>query len=312
MVEIKNVTKYYGENKAVDNISLSIYKGDVVGLLGPNGAGKSTTMKILTGFLIPDEGEVIIEGERLEGEFDDVKKKIGYMPESNPLFKDQLCFEALEFALDIHRIKDPEVRKSRIAFVVKATQLQDVYYKPISDLSKGFRQRVGLAVALIHDPKILVLDEPTEGLDPNQRKEIRDLIQKLGKERTVIISTHVMQEVEAMCNRIVIINKGQIVTDGSKDTVLKRRGEEVRVNLSFQSDKQKLKEVEKYFTQLTSKLDINQTNNFFQLSLTSDNELTLMQEVTKFIRNNEDVVLNMLYKDVVSLESVFNQLTQQQ
>ena len=195
MIELKNVTKEFDGKIAVDNISLKINKGEILGFLGPNGAGKTTTMRVITGFLVPDKGEVLIEGENMYNNPVKYKSLIGYMPENNPLYKDMLVKDSLNFIMDLHKIEKSK-RKEKLDEVVKSTGIQSVYYKPISELSKGYKQRVGIAQVLIQDPEILILDEPTEGLDPNQRVEIRDLIKRMGKERTVIISTHVMQEVE--------------------------------------------------------------------------------------------------------------------
>jgi ABC-2 type transport system ATP-binding protein len=216
MSKLSGVTKTFGDTIALDDLSFQVNDGEVVALLGPNGAGKTTTMRIMTGFLIPDTGEVIINDYPLRGNELWAKALIGYMPESNPIYKDMLVKDLLDLTLNIHQIED---KKEQIDSVVNATGIGSVYYRPISELSKGFRQRVGIAQALIIDPEILVLDEPTEGLDPNQRNEIRKLIREIGKKRTVIISTHVMQEVEAMCDRMIIINRGKIVADGSKEEI---------------------------------------------------------------------------------------------
>ncbi len=234
MVEIKNITKKYNQNTAVNNLSLNIDKGQIVGLLGPNGAGKSTTMKIITGLIIPDEGDVLINGKSIRDFPAYGKKRIGFMPESNPLYKEMLVKEAIEYSLSLNNVSKDKY-KERIDYVVKATGLEKVFYKPISELSKGYKQRVGLAQVLVSDPEILILDEPTEGLDPNQRGEIRNLIMELGKNKTVIISTHVLQEVELMCNRIVIINKGEVVKDGSKEDFAKDQLKNTTIELVIKS-----------------------------------------------------------------------------
>ncbi len=234
MVEIKNITKRYNSTAAVNNLSLNIDKGQIVGLLGPNGAGKSTTMKIITGLIIPDEGDVLINGKSIRDLPAYGKKRIGFMPESNPLYKDLIVKEAIEYSLSLSNIAK-EKYKERIDYVVNATGLEKVFYRPISELSKGYKQRVGLAQVLVSDPEILILDEPTEGLDPNQRNEIRSLIMELGKNKTVIISTHVLQEVELMCNRIIIINKGEVVKDGSKEDFAKDQLKNTTVELIVKS-----------------------------------------------------------------------------
>ncbi len=207
---IKDVTKKYGEQKALQNISLEIIPGEVVGLLGPNGAGKSTLMKIITCYLPPTHGDITVYGESIHENPLAIKKMIGYLPEHNPLYQDMYVREYLEFVAGLHNINN---KKKRIEEIIDITGLGREKHKKIGALSKGFKQRVGLGQALIHDPKVLILDEPTSGLDPNQLAEIRSLITNIGKEKTVILSTHIMQEVEAICKRAIIINKGVIVAD---------------------------------------------------------------------------------------------------
>jgi len=212
-IEVKQVNKVYGSQKALDQVSLSIHPGEIVGLLGPNGAGKSTLMKIITCFIPPSDGEVRVCGYDIFEESLKVREKIGYLPEHNPLYLEMYVREYLEFISDIHKIKGN--MKSRIAEMVELTGLGPEQKKKIGALSKGYRQRVGLAQALIHDPEVLILDEPTSGLDPNQIHEIRNLIRSIGASKTVMLSTHIMQEVEAICHRSIIIHKGKIVADDS-------------------------------------------------------------------------------------------------
>ena len=221
MIELKKVTQKFDDYKALDNISISINEGEVVGLLGPNGAGKTTLLRLITGYLYPTSGKILINNMSFENSEILIKKSIGYMSESNALYEDMLVSELLETTADFHNI-NKEDRKLRIKSVVEATNIKEVYNKPISTLSKGYKQRVGISNSLVSNPDILILDEPTEGLDPNQRVEIRNLIKDLGKKRTVIVSTHVMQEVEAMCDRIIILNKGKIVVDGTKEEIIKQ------------------------------------------------------------------------------------------
>ena len=212
MIEIKDITKCYGEQRAVDNVSFTVQKGEIVGLLGPNGAGKSTLMKILTCFIPPTEGEASICGHSI---FDDtlaVRRCIGYLPEHNPLYLDMYVREYLRFAVGLSGMKQA---RERVEEMIELTGLQPEANKRIGQLSKGYRQRVGLAQALIHDPQVLILDEPTTGLDPNQLEFIRDVIRRSAKDKAVLLSTHIMQEVEAMCTRAVIINHGRIVADES-------------------------------------------------------------------------------------------------
>ncbi|OFX50728.1 MAG: gliding motility-associated ABC transporter ATP-binding subunit GldA, partial [Bacteroidetes bacterium GWA2_30_7] len=210
-IEVKNITKIYGQQKALDDVSFTINSGEIVGFLGPNGAGKSTMMKIITGFIPPTSGEVFVnEMDAIEKSLE-IRKIIGYLPENNPLYHDMYVKEYLEFVAGIYKLG--KASKNRINEIVDITGLAVEQKKKIGALSKGFKQRVGLAQALIHNPEVLILDEPTSGLDPNQIIEIRNLIMKIGKQKTIMLSTHIMQEVEAICDRTIIINNGKIVAD---------------------------------------------------------------------------------------------------
>jgi ABC-2 type transport system ATP-binding protein len=220
-IVIQNLTKKYGVQKAVDNISLKVATGEILGFLGPNGAGKTTTMKIITSYIAADEGEVYIGGKSLKEESHELKKHIGYLPENNPLYFEMPVIEYLEFCGMIHSIDKKRIGP-RVAEMIKITGLNSEKHKKIGELSRGYRQRVGLAQAMIHDPEILILDEPTSGLDPNQIVEIRKLIRELGREKTVILSTHILPEVEATCDRIFIINNGKLVADGTAETLRKQ------------------------------------------------------------------------------------------
>jgi len=219
-ISVASLTKVYGKQKAVDNISFSAEPG-VLGFLGPNGAGKSTTMKILTGFIPQTSGKASVCGFDVETQPLEVKRSIGYLPESNPLYTDMYVRESLAFIANIHQIPNPE---KRIDEIIELTGLTPEKHKKIGQLSKGYRQRVGLAQAILHDPQVLILDEPTSGLDPNQLIGIRQLIRDLGKTKTIILSTHIMQEVEAVCDRVVIINKGTIVADDTLNGLTKKNG----------------------------------------------------------------------------------------
>jgi len=211
-IVISNVSKVYGTQYALNHVSFEVKKGEIVGFLGPNGAGKSTMMKIITCFIPPTEGEVSVCGFDIWNDSIEVRKRIGYLSESNPLYHDMYVREFLEFIAGIHQINNPKLRMKE---VIEMTRLEIEQHKKIGALSRGYRQRVGLAQALFHDPEVLILDEPTTGLDPNQLVEFRELIRQCGKKKTVLLSTHIMQEVEAMCNRVIIINKGNIVADNS-------------------------------------------------------------------------------------------------
>ena len=214
MISVEGVTKRYGTIVAVNRASFEVNRGEVVGFLGPNGAGKTTTMRMLTGTLQPDEGTILFDGTPIADRLTEAKSRVGYLPEANPLYDDMLVCEFLQYVARL-RGMDPGAARPAISDAVDETGLEEVFFRPIGEISKGFRQRTGMAGAILHQPEILVLDEPTEGLDPNQRVEIRKLVNSLGSERTVILSTHVMQEVEATCDRLLIISKGSIAADGT-------------------------------------------------------------------------------------------------
>jgi ABC-2 type transport system ATP-binding protein len=220
-IRIENLTKKYGGQRAVDDISFEVKTGEVVGFLGPNGAGKTTTMRMITQFITPSEGSITIGGKQLETKADEIKKHIGYLPENNPLYQDMPVMDCLAFVAGLQGMEKAKILP-RVVEMIRVTGLNMEKHKKIGDLSKGFRQRVGLAQALIHDPQILILDEPTSGLDPNQIVEIRKLIRELGRQKTVILSTHILSEVEATCDRILIINQGKIVADGTADLLKKQ------------------------------------------------------------------------------------------
>ncbi len=217
-IAVQSITKEYGVQKALNSVSFEIKSGEVVGFLGPNGAGKSTMMKILTGFIPPTSGKAQVSGFDVEEGSMDVRKRVGYLPEHNPLYLEMYVKEYLHFNADIFGLKN---KKARVEEMIAMVGLEREQKKKIGALSKGYRQRVGLAQALIHDPEVLILDEPTSGLDPNQIIEIRDLIKSVGKEKTVMLSTHIMQEVEAICDRVIIINKGEIVADNDVTQIVK-------------------------------------------------------------------------------------------
>ena len=221
-IEIKEVTKLYGVQKALDNVTFTINKGEIIGLLGPNGAGKSTLMKIITSFITPNSGTVLINGVDVQEDELTTRQKIGYLPENNPLYLDMYVREYLAFVLRMYKTSFDI--KSRVEEMVVLTGLKEESHKKIGALSKGYRQRVGLAQALIHDPEILILDEPTSGLDPNQLVDIRTIISELGKQKTIILSTHIMQEVEALCDRVIIIHKGKVAADDKTANLWKITG----------------------------------------------------------------------------------------
>jgi ABC-2 type transport system ATP-binding protein len=305
MISVDNVTKLFGDNIAVNNLSFSINDGEIVGLLGPNGAGKTTTMRIMSGFLSPDEGDILIEDISVVNNPIQAQEMIGYLPENNPLYKDMLVSEFLNFSLDLKKLEG-DARTKALDFAVNAVSIQDVYYRPISELSKGYKQRVGIAVALLHKPKILIMDEPTEGLDPNQRNEIRSLIKKLSKDHTIIISTHVMQEVEAICSRMIIINKGKKVADGSVEDLSRGAGNEILIHAEIEGDKikeklQELKEIKKLNVE-KGKADK------FKVEIVTDMKYAVQPDLAKLAKNN-DWVIWQLNEHKLDLEDVFKQLT---
>jgi ABC-2 type transport system ATP-binding protein len=242
MIKVHNLTKNYGSFKALDSISFEVKKGEIMGFLGPNGAGKTTTMKILAGYMPPTSGEAWINELSLEEKSLQIRQDIGYLPESNPLYTDFTVEEALKYVASMHRLSKSQLKEA-LERVVQQCSLESVYYRGLENLSKGFKQRVGLAQALVCDPQTLILDEPTVGLDPKQIIEIRDLIMKLGKNRTVLLSTHIMQEVQAICSKVTIINKGRIVAQGSPEE-LKEESEKKMMGVIYVKIEGAVKEIE--------------------------------------------------------------------
>src|SRR6056297_1781994 len=232
-IEVHKITKYYGKQKALNEISFGVKPGEIVGFVGPNGAGKTTAMKILTGYMLPSSGEAMINGKNVTEQSMEVRKTIGYLPEHNPLYEEMYIVEYLEYVAGLYGLKNV---KERIEELIRLTGLEKERNKRITALSKGYRQRVGLAQAILHDPEVLILDEPTSGLDPNQIIEIRNLISSLGKEKTVMLSTHLMQEVEAICDRIIIIKQGKIVADDKVGDIHTRQ-EENKQTILIEFDK---------------------------------------------------------------------------
>ena len=219
-IHVESVNKSFGPHKAVQDVSFNVQKGEIVGFLGPNGAGKTTTMRLLTSYYTPDSGDILINGINNAEHDLQTRRSIGYLPENNPLYEDLLVSEYLDFVADLRGMSGTD-RKENLASTVEEAGLNEVYYRPISELSKGYHQRVGLAGAILHRPSILILDEPTEGLDPNQRLSMRDLIRSLGADRTVLVTTHVMQEVENTCERVLVINRGRLIADSPVSELLK-------------------------------------------------------------------------------------------
>ena len=300
-ITVSNITKYYGSQKALDNVSFKIDTGEIVGFLGPNGAGKSTMMKIITGFIPASSGTVMVNGMDIEEKPVEIKKLIGYLPENNPLYTDMYVREYLKFIAGIYRLG--KKTRDRIEEVINLTGLKPEQHKKIGQLSKGYRQRVGLAQALIHDPEILILDEPTSGLDPNQLVEIRNLISKAGKEKTVMLSTHIMQEVEALADRVIIIDKGQIKADESKKDIYNRMSTKI-TTVMVEFDKE-VSEALLESIEGVEKIKIIDPRNCL---LQSSAEKDIRPEVFRFAVDNNYTVLSMQQKEK-SLEEVFRELT---
>lgn len=308
MIEVKNLTKKFGRTVAVNDVSFSIGKGEIIGLLGPNGAGKTTTMRILTGFLSSDVGSVKIDGIDIEKNPIEAQKKIGYLPENNPLYKNMQVAEFLDLAASLHQIPDQE-KKEALDFAVKSVGIEKVYRRPIGELSKGYKQRVGIAAALIHRPEIIILDEPTEGLDPNQRTEIRQLIKDLSKEHTIIMSTHVMQEAQAVGSRMLIINKGKIIADGTPEQLSKLSKKENVLVLEMEGEK-----VEEELRSIgaVSKMEIKKLeDNKFRVEVIPEADAQIEPAVSEKIWKNKWVVWKM-EKQESNLEEIFRDLTKEQ
>jgi ABC-2 type transport system ATP-binding protein len=297
-IEVKNLSKFYGQQAAVNDISFSIQKGEIVGFLGPNGAGKSTTMKILTGFIPATSGEVKICGMEVDVDSLETRKKIGYLPENNPLYLDMYVREYLEFVGKIYKVPN---LKARIDEMIQQVGLEVEQNKKIGMLSKGYRQRVGLAQAIIHDPEVLILDEPTTGLDPNQLVEIRELIKRIGKSKTVMLSTHIMQEVEAICDRVIIIKSGKIVANSTAAELQYEENKQV-VYVEFEGELSK--NALKNETGITTVESVG--SNAWLVE--SDNAVDLRKLIAQFAQKNNLLVLT-LRKEEKTLEEVFKQLT---
>ena len=293
---VNNISKSYGTQKALNSISFSINKGEIVGFLGPNGAGKSTLMKILTTYLLADEGSALVNGHDVMTEAKAVQLSIGYLPEHNPLYLDLYVREYLAFNADVYGVP-----KSRIEEVIQLTGLTPESHKKIGQLSKGYRQRVGLANALLHDPEVLILDEPTTGLDPNQLMEIRNVIKNAGKNKTVFLSTHIMQEVEAICDRVIIIDKGQIVADNKLDHLVTADKEQViEVEFDYKVEEQLLAKLENISSY------VNTHDMTWELTFVTDKDMR--PTIFDFANENGLKTLQLNQKNK-NLEAVFREIT---
>lgn len=298
-IEIKNVTKEYGLQKALNDISFTVNKGEILGFLGPNGAGKSTLMKIITCYIPPTSGTVIVDGYDVLEDSLEIRKKVGYLPEHNPLYLDMYVKEYLNFIAGLHKLSK---KKEKVANVIDLVGLELEQNKKIGELSKGYKQRVGLAQALIHDPNVLILDEPTSGLDPNQLADIREVIKKIGKEKTVMFSSHIMQEVEAICDRIVIINRGNLLVDKDASQIMNANSNRQIVKVEFDKPVSK--------TELKQIVGVNKVKqlNENEWEIISTQPEDLRAEISKFAGSKGLLVLS-LQKETQKLENVFKELT---
>ena len=298
-IEIKNVTKEYGLQKALNDVSFTVNKGEILGFLGPNGAGKSTLMKIVTCYIPPTSGTVIVDGYDVLEDSLEIRKKVGYLPEHNPLYLDMYVKEYLTFIAGIHKLNK---KKEKVSNVVDLVCLGLEQNKKIGQLSKGYKQRVGLAQALIHDPSVLILDEPTSGLDPNQLADIREVIKNIGKEKTVMFSSHIMQEIEAICDRIVIINRGNLLVDKDASQIMNANSNQQIVKVEF--DKMVSK------TELKSIVGVSKVTDLGEnvWEIISSKPEDLRAEISKFAASKGLLVLS-LQKETQKLESIFKELT---
>ena len=294
-ISVQNISKFYGDQKVLNNISFSIKKGEIVGFLGPNGAGKSTMMKILTTYINSSEGNAVVNEFDVTTQQKSVQQSVGYLPEHNPLYLEMYVKEYLAFNADIYKVK-----KERIEEVISLTGLTDESHKKINQLSKGYRQRVGLANALLHNPDVLILDEPTTGLDPNQLVEIRELIKSFGKEKTIFLSTHIMQEVEAICDRVIIINKGELVIDTPISELKNNQEQLIEVEFDFRVEDQLLKRLP----------NVTDAKNTFGMTweITFDTKEDMRAVIFDFAKENELKILKMDTKNA-TLENMFRELT---
>lgn len=298
-ITVKNITKQYGAQRAVDDISLSVGKAEIVGFLGPNGAGKSTTMKIISGYLEPDAGDAFVSGISVREHPMETKKRIGYLPEQNPLYLEMYVREYLGFMADVHQVPN---KKERIEEVIRMVGLLPESRKKIQQLSKGYKQRVGLAAALIHDPEVLILDEPTTGLDPNQIIEIREVIRNLGRQKTVLFSSHILQEVEAICDRVIIINKGKLVADDLLSNLQKNSDNRQIVTVEFKEAVDAA-----LFSSMTDIIRVESVNERNLRIETSHPESVRRQLLERSLQHNLNIV--SLQSGEQKLEDVFRLLT---
>ncbi|MBF0111143.1 MAG: ATP-binding cassette domain-containing protein [Desulfamplus sp.] len=311
MIQVKNLTKYYDSFCAVDGINLEIKNGEILGLLGPNGAGKTTTLRMLTGFFKPTAGDILVKNISILDDSLKVKELIGYLPESAPLYHNMLVYDYLCYVAKIRKIKNEHIQ-SRLKELSELCGLSSIMHKSIYELSKGLKQRVGLAHAMMSDPEILILDEPTSGLDPNQIAEIRQIIKRIGKEKTIIFSTHILSEAEATCDRIVIINKGKIVADDSTQTLKNRASSNSNIQLSLYSDGVDSDQVVNHLKSLTTEIDVikkeSTEKNLVSFDIYSSSSKDLRRDIYLKIKETDWIIAQLTQKSQ-TLESIFHELT---
>ena len=307
MIKVKDLSKNYGTVEAVKSISFDLKDGEVIGFLGANGAGKTTTLKMMTGYLVPSEGSITVNGLDIINDTHAIQKQIGYLPELNPLYYEMRVFDYLEFLASIRNITGPFFKES-LARVVEQCGLRGVVHKNISDCSKGYKQRIGLAAAMIHDPKILILDEPVTGLDPNQIIEIRSLIKSLGKEKLVFMSSHILQEIQATVDRIIIINQGEIVANGTNDELMTSFMGNVLLTMEVKGAKvDSIKHIQATLPNVKL-VSYVKNKSIYTLQLEYDKNKDLREDIFKYAVNNKWTVLKMFPK-TTDLEAIFRNLT---
>jgi len=310
MIQVNNLTKYYSDLCAVDQISLDIQQREILGLLGPNGAGKTTTLRMLTGFLQPTSGSIQVKDYSIDEHPLEIKKILGYLPESAPLYHDMLVYDYLNFVADIRGI-DKNKKMKRIRKLADLCGINEVMHQPIDVLSKGYKQRVGLAHAMMNDPEILILDEPTSGLDPNQIVEIRQIIKQIGKEKTIILSTHILSEAEATCDRVVIINRGKIVADGSTQSLKESAVDKKNIHLSLQNAS--FKSVETVLSAIdgiTGVKRVEESDNQLDVRLGCRSSIDPRPAIYENIKQTDWVLLDF-HQTTQTLETIFRELTRE-
>lgn len=310
MIHVERLTKYFNELCAVNEITLDIQKGEILGLLGPNGAGKTTILRMLTGFLRPTSGSIRVKDYTVDEHALEIKRLLGYLPESAPLYHDMLVYDYLDYVAHIREI-DSDQRISRIRRLANLCGLDEVMHKPIGELSKGYKQRVGLAHAMMNDPEILVLDEPTSGLDPNQIVEIREIIRQIGKEKTIIISTHILSEAEATCNRVVIIDHGKIVANGSMESLRQSAGQEYLINISLKNaDHESVARELGSIDGISGIVPVDDSGDTLRARITCQSSADLRPDIYHKIKHTNWTLLEF-HRETQTLENIFRELTKE-